>query len=241
MALLVGFIAGVGGVGVGAADTATNAVSMADVPTKLVVVHAVYGDMSNPAATTNVTKTVAAMVKDDTLNFHVDNGAFGGDPAEGRPKQLKVDYTIDGVADTKTALEGSRFRLSANPPAPPKKSRLVILKAVYGDLSNGQATDVAADLTDLIQNDGLAVRIGDNVFGDPVFGKPKELRVDYKFDGRKKSITVQEGGTLSISPGAELAEIHKRILFFSLWIVSGILAVSAAVAAVALLTRTRRK
>jgi len=241
MVLLSGFIASVACVGVCAADTATNAVPAADVPARLVVVHAVYGDLSNLAATTNVTKTVAAMVNDDTLNFHVDNGAFGGDPAEGRPKHLKVDYTIDGVADTKTVSEGSRLRLSANPPVPPKKSRLVIVKAVYGDLPTGPASDVAADLTDLIQNDGLAVRVGDNVFGDPVFGKPKELRVDYTFDGRKKSITVQEGGTLRISPGAELAEIHKRILFFSLWIVAGILAVSAAAAAVALLTRKWRK
>lgn len=208
---------------------------------QLVIVKAVYGDLSDPAAITNVTKIVAALVNDNTLNFHIDNEAFGGDPAEGLPKHLKVDYTIDGVADTKTVSEGSRLRLSANPPVPPKKSRLVIVKAVYGDLPYGPASDVTADLTDLIQNDGLAVRVGDNVFGDPVFGKPKELRVDYTFDGRKKSVTVQEGETLKISPSVEQAENRKRILFFSLWIASGILAVSAVVVAAALLTTKWKK
>ena len=208
---------------------------------QLVIVNAVYGNLSDPAATTNVTKIVAALVNDNTLNFHIDNEAFGGDPAEGLPKQLKVDYTIDGVAGTKTVSEGSRLRLSANPPVPPKKSRLVIVKAVYGDLPYGPASDVTTNLTDLIQNDGLEVRVGDNVFGDPVFGKPKELRVDYTFDGRKKTVTVQEGETLKISRSAELTEYYKRIFFVFLWIVSGILAVSAAVAAVALLTRKRKK
>jgi hypothetical protein len=226
---------------VGLCILAATAFPAAAAPARLVIVNAVYGNFSDPAATTNVTKTVAAMVNDNTLNFHIDNEAFGADPAEGLPKELKVDYTIDGVADTKTALEGSRLRISANPPIPPKKSRLVIVKAAYGDLPNGHARDVAADLTDMIENDGLEVTVGDNSFGDPAFGKTKELRVDYKFDGWKKSVTVQEGKTLKISARIELAEIHKRIFFFSLWIVSGILAISAVVVTVVLLTRKWKK
>jgi hypothetical protein len=65
--------------------------------------------------------------------------------------------------------------------------------------------------------------------------------VDYKFDGWKKSVTVQENGTLKIIPSIELAEIHKRILFIALWIISGILAVSAVVAALVLLARKWKK
>ena len=218
-----------------------NAAPAADETARLVIVNAVYGNLSDPAATTNVTKIVAAMVNDNAINSHIDNEAFGGDPAPNTPKELKVDYTIDGVADTKTVSEGSRLRLSANPPAPPRKSRLVIVKAVYGDLPDGQASDVTADLTDMIENDGLEVTAGNNTFGDPAFGRPKELRVDYKFDGRKKSITVQENGTLRISPGAEQAEHYKRILFVFLWIISGILAVSAIAATVVLLVRKWKK
>ena len=93
----------------------------------------------------------------------------------------------------------------------------------------------------MIENDSIEVTVGDNTFGDPAFGKTKELRIDYTFDGRKKSITLQEGETLEISRSAEVAEHHKRILIFFLWIVSGILAVSAVVAAAALLTRKWKK
>ena len=241
MVLFCGLVASVVCIGICAADSAINAASAADAPARLVIVNAVYGNISDPAATTNVTKTVAAMVNDNALNFHIDNEAFGADPAEGLPKEIKVDYTIDGIADTKTALEGSRLRISANPPVPPRKFRLVIVNAAYGDLPYGQARDVAADLTDMIENDGLDVTVDDNTFGDPAFGKTKELRIDYKFDGREKSITVQECKTLKISARIELAKLHKRIFFFSLWIISGILAISAVVVTVVLLTRKWKK
>ena len=241
MALLCGFIASVACVSNCAADTVTNAVAAADASARLVVVNAVYGNLSDPAAATNVTKMVAAMVNDDTLDFHPNNDIFGSDPAPNIPKQFQVDYTLDGVAGTRTAYEGARLKISANNPAPAKKSRLVIVKAVYGDLPNGQASDVTADLADMVENDGLEVTVGNNTLGDPAWGKSKKLRVDYKFDGWKKSITVQEGKTLKISARLELAEIHKRILFFSLWIVSGILAVSAVVVSVVLLTRKWKK
>jgi hypothetical protein len=115
----------------------------------------------------------------------------------------------------------------------PKTRRLVIVKAVYGVLPNGKTTDVTADLADMVENDGLELAVGNNTLGDPAFGKVKKLRVDYKFDGWKKSIT-RSGKRQRIEnhpPSIELAEIHKRIFFRALWIVSGILAVSAVVAA----------
>jgi hypothetical protein len=241
IALLCGFIASMACVSSYADDAATNVVSAADASARLVIVNAVYGNLSDLAATTNVTKIVAAMVKDDTLDFHPNNNDFGGDPAPNTPKKLEVDYTIDGVAGTQTAYEGGRLKISANKLAPAKKSRLVIVKAVYGDLPNGPATDVTANLADMVENDGLELTVGNFGLGDPAFGKVKKLRVDYKFDGWKKSVTVQENGTLKIMPSIELAGIHRRILFISLWIVSGILAVSAVVAALVLLARKRKK
>lgn len=223
--LVCGFIAGMACVA-GAQNAA-----------RLVVVNAVYGDLSNPAATTNVTKIVAAMVTDDTLDFHPNNDMFGGDPATGVLKELKVDYTIDGVDGTKSAYEGGRFKLSANPSPPKQKSRLVIVKAIYGNLSNGKVSDVTADVADMVENDGLEVVAMNGNFGDPALGTAKELRVDYTFSGWKKTVTVQENETLKISPGAETADNQKRILFFCLWIVSGIMAVSVVVAVTWLLAR----
>ena len=78
-------------------------------------------------------------------------------------------------------------------------------------------------------------------FGDPAFGKVKKLRVDYTFDGWKKSITIGENESLKISPSVEQAQNRKRILFFFPWIASGILAVSAVVVAAVLLTRKWKK
>jgi hypothetical protein len=182
------------------------------------------------------------MVNKDVLDVRANNDIFGGDPAPNVPKQLKVDYTIDGVAGTKSAFEGGRLRISANVnPVAAKKSRLVIVKAVYGNLPKGKASDVTADVAEMVENDALEVTADNGNFGDPAGGTVKKLRVDYTFDGWKKSVTVQESETLEISPSVELAEIHKRILFVSLWIVCGILAVSAVVATVVLLTRKWKK
>ena len=220
-------------------------VATMNAPAELVIVKAVYGDLSDPAATTNVTAKVAAMVNDDTLNFHPNNDIFGGDPAPNVPKQFKVNYTIDGVADSKTVTEGSRLRISSskNPDTVPKSgsSRLVIRKAVYGDLPDGGNDDVTLTVAEMVRANALEVTANNDNFGDPASGKIKELRVDYTFDGWKKSVTVQENETLEISPSVELAEIHKRILFVSLWIVCGLLAVSAVVVTVVLLARKWKK
>jgi hypothetical protein len=232
MAILCGFIA----------SMACVANCAADASARLVIVNAVYGNLSGPAATTNVTTIVAAMVNNDVLDVRANNDIFGGDPAPNVLKQLKVDYTIDGVADTKSAFEGGRLRISANVnPISAKKSRLVIVKAVYGNLPKGKASDVTADVAEMIENDALKVTANNGNFGDPAGGNVKKLRVDYTFDGWKKSVTVKENETLTISPIVEQAQNRKRILLFSIWIVSAIMAVSAFVAAVVLLIRKWKK
>ena len=239
MTLLGGFIAGVACVANCAADPATHPVAAPDTSARLVIVNAVYGNLSDPAATTNVTTIVAAMVTNDTLDLRGDNRNFG-DPASGVFKQLRVDYTIDGVAGTKSAFEGGRLRISANPnPGPAQKSRLVIVKALYGDLPKGKATDVTQTVRELVENNGLKVTAGYSNFGDPAFGKVKKLRVDYKFDGWRNSVTVREGGTLKIIPAIEQAQNRKRLMHLSLWIVTGLLAVSAVVVTVALRQRLK--
>ena len=211
---------------------------------ELVIVKAVYGDLSDPASTTNVTAAVAAMVNGDALDVQANNKKFG-EPAPGVPKQFEVDYTIDGVAGSKTVTEGGRLRISSskNPDTAPKSgsSRLVIRKAVYGDLPDGGNDDVTLTVAEMVRANALEVTANNENFGDPAGGIPKELRVDYTFDGWKKSRTVEEGETLKISPRVEQAENRKRILFFSLWIASGILAVSAIAAAVVLLIRKWKK
>jgi 6-phosphogluconate dehydrogenase (decarboxylating) len=164
----------------------------ADAPKgKLVVTKAVYGDLPD-GAKTDVTAKVSGMVKDNELTVDATNENFE-DPAEGIVKKLKVEYTVDGVAHSKTVNELETLAISGKP------SRLVIRKALYGDLPDGAKTDVTEKVSDKIKDDALTVEATNENFGDPADGITKKLKVDYTFEGKEKSKTVSENETLTIS------------------------------------------
>src|SRR5258706_2656507 len=162
---------------------------------KLVIVKAVYGDLPD-GPKTDVTDKLKEMVKDDRLSVVANNDNFG-DPAEGIVKKLKVDYTIGGVARSRTVNEDERLTVSG------KKSKLVIRKAAYGDLPDGSKTDVTEKVADMVLDDALSVEATNANFGDPADGIVKKLKVDYTFDGKEKSKTVDENETLKISDKGE--------------------------------------
>ncbi len=147
---------------------------------KLVIVSAVFGDLENDK-TVDVTAKVAAMVKDNCLSVAATKENFGN-PAAG-PKRLKVGYTIEGIYRTKTVDEGETLDIS---------TRLLILKAVYGDLAGGKTDDVTEQVAALVRKNKLTVKADNETFGDPAGGVVKKLRVDYLFDGKRKSKTVGE-------------------------------------------------
>jgi alpha-L-rhamnosidase len=70
------------------------------------ITHAFY-EASDGGASKEVTDVVSGMLSNNQLNVKVSNDAFGGDPAYGHPKQLRVDYTQDGKAHEVTANEGT--------------------------------------------------------------------------------------------------------------------------------------
>ncbi len=78
---------------------------------RLVIKNAVYGDLANKAVV-NVTQKVADWVE-DALPVHATAENFG-DPANGIEKQLKVDYTLDGVEGTTTVEEGQLLEIRKN-------------------------------------------------------------------------------------------------------------------------------
>jgi len=155
---------------------------------KLVIISAVYGDLDDDK-TADVTAKVAAMVKDNSLSVAVTKEKFGV-PAAGRPQKLKVGYTIEGIYRTKTVGEGETLDIS---------TRLVILKAVYGDLAGGKTDDVTQQVADLVRKNALTVKADNDTFGDPANGVVKKLRVDYLFDGARKTRTIAENQTLTIT------------------------------------------
>ena len=77
------------------------------------------------------------------------------------------------------------------------KPRLVIRKAVYGDLANNVVFDVTQKVADWVE-DKLTVVASAEDFGDPANGIEKQLKVDYTLDGGEGSQTVDENKTLRI-------------------------------------------
>jgi hypothetical protein len=84
-------------------ETLTIGADEKPVPVRLVVRKAVYGNFTS-GKTTDVTKQVADMVKDNALGVTPTNALFG-DPAQGQTKELRLDYTFDGVAKSKSTAE----------------------------------------------------------------------------------------------------------------------------------------
>lgn len=75
---------------------------------RLVIRNAVYGDLANKAVV-DVTRKVSDWIE-DSLAVEATTENFG-DPADGIEKQLKVDYTLDGVEGTTTIEEGQLLKI----------------------------------------------------------------------------------------------------------------------------------
>jgi len=81
------------------------------VPGNVVVRKAVYGGIEG-GGSADVTKKVAKMVKAGSLSIEASNANFG-DPAQGIVKQLRVEFTANGVTQIKTVREGQAVELLA--------------------------------------------------------------------------------------------------------------------------------
>ena len=161
---------------------------------RLIVVKAVWGDMQGEH-TVDVTTKVSAMVKDNALKVTADPATLG-DPASFKVKKLVVQWSKDGVLAKRRATEGETIVIRADetPPTP----RLLIQKAVYGEIVSGKTIDVTAMLTDLVVDNALSVKPASGVFGDPAPMQYKQLHVDYTFDGVAKSKTGGEDLPLTL-------------------------------------------
>jgi len=155
---------------------------------KLIIVSAVYGDLDNDK-TLDVLKKLSTMVKDNNLSVAATTQNFG-DPAPNAAKKLKVGYTIDGLYHSKTVAQDQVLDIS---------TRLIVINARYGDLPNGPSDDVTQQVADLVRKNTLSVKADNDTFGDPAQNRVKKLTVTYLFDGVKKSKTVPENQTLTIS------------------------------------------
>jgi hypothetical protein len=166
-----------------AATSPASAPSTNPAATGLVITKALYGDLPDGGS---------ADVAHNALSVAASNDNFG-DPASGIVKKLRVDYTIDGTAHSRTVEENATLVIKSGP------ERLIIKKALYGDLPDGSSTDVTEKVAQAAANDALSIGATNDNFGDPASGIVKKLRVDYTFDGKGHSKTVGEGETVTIS------------------------------------------
>jgi hypothetical protein len=189
-----------------AEDNDTNSTpATTNAASRLVVVKAVYGDLSDPNSTSDVTAQVVGMVTNDSLTVDASNDNFG-DPASGVCKQLKVDFTFDGVAGSKSVYERGKLRISvADKPAAESSGapKLVIHKAVYGVLPDGDTIDVTAIVAGMVRNNSLNFTVNTDDLGDPSPYETKQLRVDYTLNGKDGSQSIAEGKVLTISADSQ--------------------------------------
>ena len=76
-------------------------------PANLKILKATYAALDG-AGSGDVTAKVAAMVKDDALNFEVNPGALGGDPVPNHVKDLIVEYELHGKSRSTRAADFSQ-------------------------------------------------------------------------------------------------------------------------------------
>jgi hypothetical protein len=163
---------------------------------KLVIVKAEYGDLPD-GTKLDVTDKVKALVNADGLNVDATNENFT-DPVEGTAKKLKIEYTLDEKKADQTVNEGEALVIELKP------SKLKIVSAFYGDLPDGNKTDVSAKVQSKVRANALSVDASNDNFGDPAEGTGKKLKVEFSFDGgEKKTKEVGENEKLEISNKGE--------------------------------------
>jgi putative heme-binding domain-containing protein len=86
-----------------------------------------YVAFGNPGKVADVTTRVAAEIKGNKLSVTASNEFFGGDPAEGQVKKLKIEYTIGDEAQTKISGEGEAVEIVA-----PADKKIFVKRAQYG-------------------------------------------------------------------------------------------------------------
>jgi hypothetical protein len=169
--------------------------------TGISIVQASYGVGTT---TTDVTNTVASLVKDGSLKFTVSPATLNvTDPAPGQLKTLTLTYTINGGSNNTSTTTDSNV-VSIDAPPATVASGLQITKAEYG--YPGNFTDVTDSLQNQVSNGSINITVGFKSVGipDPNPNKQKELKVEYTLNGKKTSETLKDGKNFKLSaPPAE--------------------------------------
>ncbi len=89
----------------------TNENETLTLPPSATVTRAIYGELPGPVQTMDLTAKLASLVANGSLNVRADNVLAGRDPANLIPKELRVEYSINGVAKRITVSENETLTL----------------------------------------------------------------------------------------------------------------------------------
>jgi hypothetical protein len=148
----------------------------------------------------DVTASVKSLVADGERHITANNDLAGDDPASGIIKQLRIEFIHNGRHQNVETNEGKSIELPAG-------SKVV--KALYGywpgvvqpprDVTATVKTRVAGGTREIRADNGLT---GD----DPAPNAVKQLRVNYRLNGRRQTIEVPENKTLVLPKDAEVEQ-----------------------------------
>ena len=138
----------------------------------------------------DVTRAVAARVNGDSLELTVNGDTLGVDPAPGAVKTLTVEYEFNGQRQTVTAKDSETLML-------PPITTFVVTRATYG--VPGRTIDATNTVN--ARRAGLRLEMpvnGESLGGDPAPGVIKTLTVEYEVNGRRRTVTAQDGEILRL-------------------------------------------
>lgn len=110
---------------------------------------------------------------------------------------LKLLVEVRSAVDVRGAEEALRTLCARE--ASSGGGKVVIRKAVYGDLPKGKSADVTKKVAELVKAGATSVDASNENFGDPVHGTAKRFRVDYTINGVARSETVRENDTVTFT------------------------------------------
>lgn len=123
------------------------------------------------------------------------------DPAPGVPKHVLAQYAIDEAVHSQAVSADSVLEYPQLP------IRFKTMRVLYGELSaapgkNDTVVDVTEKLNGMVKDGSLSVKVSDELAGGASLpAKPKELRVEYLYNGRWNIAIIPDGSTLNL-PGA---------------------------------------
>ncbi len=160
-------------------------------PAQLRILKATYGYFApSEPSWCDVTEKVKSLVASGKREIPANNDLAGTDPAPDVPKELRVEYRVNGRDETTRTNEGASLTLPES---------ATVVRALYGKLTaTNQIMDVTEKLASLVRNGRLSVSADNALAGDPANGTPKQLRVEYSLDGKPGHVTVPEGDTLTL-------------------------------------------